>query len=163
MRERPTINHERPTTNHQLPGPVDEHSRDAVEEFTEEPVDVGRQPHFVERVGHQLQPPLARRGVDRKRHVSHPQPRVSALLHVALRPPEPADEKVAQPLLGACEIPWRIHRPENLVAGHLLVKGGNEAAKAVFADRRVDVSVLHEPPQRCYRGTPESNRLRSHS
>ena len=63
-----------------------------------------RQRRLVQRPVHQRHPAIARVAVDRERHVPHAQPRVAALLDVARRPAEPADQKVAQPLLGARQI-----------------------------------------------------------
>src|SRR5437870_3418966 len=122
--ERPTSNrisqrtlHQEPlTTNHKpLTRPVHQHRGDTVEELAQHRVDILGQLHLVERVRHQLQPALARGGVDRERHVPHPQARMAALLDVALRAAEAADQKIAQPLLGARKIAGRIHRSENLI------------------------------------------------
>src|SRR4029079_9326209 len=92
-----------------LARPVHEHSGNAVEEFTQKGVNVRRQLDLVERIRHQLQPALAGGGVHRKGHMTHPQTWVAALLDVSLRSAEPADEEVAQPLLGAGEILRRVH------------------------------------------------------
>ena len=70
----------------------------------------------------QLSLALAGGGVHRKGHMAHPQTWMAALLDVSLRSAEPADEEVAQPLLGAREIVRRVHDSENVVARHLAIK-----------------------------------------
>jgi len=74
--------------------------------------------------------------------VAHPEARVAALLDVALRAAEAADQKVTQPLLGGGEIASRIHRAEDLVAGDLPVERRDEALEAVFADGGLHVLVV---------------------
>ena len=66
---------------------------------------------LVERAVHQLHPAIARRFVEAKRGVTHPQPRVAALLHVGRRPAEAADEEQTKPLLRARQVGRGIHRP----------------------------------------------------
>jgi hypothetical protein len=77
--------------------------------------------------------------------VTHPQARVAALLDVTLRSTESSDEKVAQPLLGARKIVPRIHGTEDIVFRHLPVERGDEPREPFFADRRVDILIVHHP------------------
>ena len=72
--------------------------------------------------------------------MAHAQPRVAALLHVALRTAEAADQELPQPFLCAVQIVFGIHRPENLVTGHLRVERADQSRKAVFADLLVDLT-----------------------
>lgn len=71
--------------------------------------------------------------------MAHAQPRVAALLHVARRPAETANEEVTQTLLGPGQIVRRIHRSENIVLGHLFVEGADKLFEAFFADAVVDL------------------------
>ncbi len=83
---------------------------------------------------------------------------MAALLDVARRTAEAADQEVAQPFFGAGQIVRRIHRPENVVGRHLRVERAHEAGEAVLADARVDlllgqihnVSMSDEAPKSAY-------------
>ena len=66
-----------------------------------------------------------------------------ALLEVAGRSAETADQKIAQPLLGAVEIVCRIHRSENVVAGHLPVERGDQPLETFLPNRLVNRSIVH--------------------
>jgi len=73
---------------------------------------------------------------------------MAALLDVSLRSAEPANEKVAQPLLGACEIVRWIHGREDLVAGNLPVERRNEARESLFSDNCVNILIVdHSVPE----------------
>lgn len=98
---------------------------------------------FVKRAIHQRDPAIACVLVDRKRHVAHPQTRVSPLLDVALRATETADEKLAEPLLGAFEVIRSIHWAEHRVVRHLCIKGSSQAREPLLADPRVNVVFCH--------------------
>src|SRR5262245_59240594 len=76
-----------------------------------------------------------------------------ALLDVARRPAEPADQEVAKPLFGARQILFRIHRPENWIVRDLRVERANEAREAVVADGFVDVLLGHDEASRCARAS----------
>ena len=60
---------------------------------------------------------------------------MAALLDVAQRPAEAADEEIAQPLFGAREVVGRVQRPEDIVVWHLPVEGGDQAGETVLANR----------------------------
>ncbi|MPM17512.1 hypothetical protein SDC9_63907 [bioreactor metagenome] len=95
-------------------------------------------PHCVV---HALQPVVPLRGGHLERFVSHPQPRVPALLGVGAGPAPVLFEEHPQPVLGRAEVLLRIHRvqvrglpdvlvepvhdrPEGLRPAHPLVRGG---------------------------------------
>lgn len=61
------------------------------------------------------------------------------LLDVAGRPAEPPDEKITQPLFRPRQIVRRIHRPENVVAGYLLIKGLHQSRETFLANAFVDL------------------------
>lgn len=94
---------------------------------------------FVKGSIHQLYPAIAGGLIDDERHVPHPQSWMAALLDIAWRTTETADQKVAQPLLSAGKIVGRVHRPENVIRRHLRIEGANEAGKAFFADTHIDL------------------------
>ena len=65
-----------------------------------------------------------------------------ALLDVARRPAEPADQEVAEALLGASQAAGRIHRAEDVVGGNLLVESSDETMEAFFADGGVNLMFV---------------------
>jgi len=87
-----------------------------------------------------LDPSIASRLIELERHVPHAEPRVAARFFITSRTAKTADEKIPKPLLSACQIVLGIHRPEYVVAGHLRVKGGHQALKAVFTNPGIDVA-----------------------
>src|SRR6185503_15778736 len=91
-----------------------------------------------------LHPAVAGLAVDRERGMAHAQPRVAALLDVALRSAEAAHQEVAQPLLGAGEIRLGIHWSEDVVGGDLAVEQADEALEAFLADGLVDLCVVQD-------------------
>ena len=80
------------------------------------------------------------------------------MLHVARRAAEASDEKIAQPLFGAVQVVCRIHRRENVVAGHLRIKRPHEAGESLLANAFVDLlftqihnsSMTDEAPKSAY-------------
>ena len=77
---------------------------------------------------------MTRRAIDRERRVAQPEPRMPALLDVALRASEAADEEITKPLLGASQIFPRIHRPQDVVVRYLSVEGCDQPVESVFSD-----------------------------
>ena len=120
--------------------------------------DLGRQRRLLECAIHQRHPAVARPLIDGERHVAHPQARMPTPFDVARRSAEPADEKVTQPLFRAGEIVWWIHRPQDVIAGHLRVEGADEPRKSLLPDARVDLffrqihnsSMTDETPKSAY-------------
>jgi hypothetical protein len=53
------------------------------------------------------------------------------------------DEEIAKPLFGAGEVLGWIHFGQNLIAGHLPVKRGDEAFEALGTDSRIDLALFH--------------------
>ncbi len=82
---------------------------------------------------------------------------MTALFHVACRPAEPADQEIAEPLLGPGEIFGRIHRTENVIGGHLPIEGPDEALKAVLPDEGINVVFVQHS-----HSTGEPRMLASH-
>ncbi len=68
---------------------------------------------------------------------------MAPLFDVARRSAKPADEKIAEALLGGCEIVGGVHRPENIVVRYAAIERRGETGKTLFADERVDVEFLH--------------------
>ena len=107
---------------------------------------------------HQRHPAVSRALVDGKRHVTHPQARVSALFEIARRSAEANNEEVTQPLLGAGQIVRRVHRPQNLVSRDLRVERADQSGKPVLSNPRVDLffrqihnsSMTDEAPKTAY-------------
>ena len=113
-----------------------------MKELAQERVGVRRELYLIERVRHELQPPLTRHGVYCKRHVAHAQTRVPSLLDVTLRAAEASDQKVAEPLLGAGKILGRIHRAQHIVGRHLFVERRDKTRETVVADGGKDVLLV---------------------
>ena len=86
---------------------------------------------------------IPKESAEGERRVALSQSRVAALLDVALRPAEPAHQKVTQALLGAREILGRIHRTQHVVRWDLAIKRTDEPREALFPDCRVDVLFFH--------------------
>jgi hypothetical protein len=107
------------------------------------PRGIGRELCPIQRSIHQLHPAIARGLIKLEWHVAHAEARMAARFFIPTRPAEAADEKIAEPLFGAGQVFLRIHRPENVVAGHLRVERRHQSLKAVFADPRVDVAFGH--------------------
>ncbi len=102
----------------------------------------------VERVVHHRHPAVARLLIQPIRMVSHAQAGVAALLLVARRAAEAADQEVTQPGLRAGHIILRIHRPEQIVRRHLGVERLHQPLEAVFPNARKDLPfrLTRRPP-----------------
>ena len=120
---------------------VDEKRRGVVKEPAQQRLDILWKRGGIERAIHQRHPPIARRLVEPERQVAHAQPRVTALDDVALGTPEPIDQKVAEALLGSREVAARIQHAQNVVSGHLRVKGAHQPRESVFTDPAEDVPL----------------------
>ena len=68
---------------------------------------------------------------------------MTALLDVALRTAEAANQEVAQPLFGTRQVVSGVHRPQDVVARDLAVEGGNEASETLLADKGVEIGFFH--------------------
>src|SRR5690242_9677069 len=82
---------------------------DLRQEFAKKLLRLARQRSFHEGIAHQCHPTVARCLIDVETGMAHAQARMPPLLNVALRAAEPADQEIAQPLLGAWQIVSRIH------------------------------------------------------
>ena len=98
---------------------------------------------FIKRSGHERDPPIAGALIDRERRVPGAQARVPALLDVSLRTTEAADQKLAQPGLGARKIFGRIHRSQDVIVRHLSIERVHQTCETVFADQGKYVELLH--------------------
>ena len=109
--------------------------------------DVGRQLRLLQRAFHQRHPPIAGLLIDGEWHVPHPQARMAALLDVARRSAEAADQKIAQPLFRGRQVIRRIHRSEHIVRWHLRIKGADQPSEPVFPNPFVDLFFrqIHNP------------------
>lgn len=110
-----------------------------MEEFAKDGGRLRIEPRFIEGTIHQLNPAIAGGLIDDEGHMPHAQARMTALLDVAWRPAEAADEEVAQPLFGAGQVVCGIHWPQDVVRGHLRVEGSHEPGEAFLADTRIDL------------------------
>jgi hypothetical protein len=115
----------------------------AAKKFPQQKRHVRRQGHFVERPVHQRHPSIARRFVERERHVAHAQTRVPALFDVARRTTEAPDEKVAQPLFRAGKVVCWIHRAENRIRRHLRVERAHETREPILADEAINLAFVN--------------------
>jgi hypothetical protein len=102
---------------------------------------------FLESPFHQQHPAITGALVDGKRHVAHPQAWMAALLDIAWRSAEAADEKVAQTLFRSREIVRRIHGAEHLIGRNLGVERTDQPGKAFFSNPCVDLffGQIHNP------------------
>ena len=128
------------------------------EEVAHERGDVVRKIGLVNGAVHQLHPAIPCLLVNRERHMTHPQTRVTTLLDIAWGTAEASDEKVAQSLFGADQVVRRIHRTKDVVAWHLSVKRAHDPGKPVFTNPFVDLffrqihnsSMTDEAPKSAY-------------
>ena len=98
---------------------------------------------FVERSRHQLEPAIACPLSDGEWRVTHAQTWMTALFDVRLRAAEAENEEIAEPLFRAFQIPRRVHRPQNVVAGYLAVKRFDQALESGRPDRFINVLLFH--------------------
>ena len=70
-----------------------------------------------------------------------------ALVDVAWRTSEAADQKVAQTRFGCREVIRRIHGAQNIVPGDLRIERADQPSEALFPNPRVDLlfSQIHNP------------------
>src|SRR4051794_28516270 len=79
---------------------IDQERRGILKERTQRSHHLSRETCFLQRLLHQFDPPISRRLIDVKSHVSHAQSRMPALLGVGVRSAKALDEKPTQPRLG---------------------------------------------------------------
>ena len=60
------------------------------------------------------------------------------MLQIILRAPEAKNQKHSQPIFSSVKIIRRIHRPKDIIPGHLLVKCVNKPTNPVGTDGIVD-------------------------
>ena len=89
--------------------------------------------HAVQRIGHELQPTLRSSDADGVIDVTHAQARVATLFLIILRAAPVLAEEHFQTPLGALKIIRRIHRPQNIVVGDLLIKTVDDEGKRFLA------------------------------
>jgi len=70
-----------------------------------------------------------------------------ALFQIPLRPAEPVDQKIAQPLLRPRHILRRIHRPQQFVPRYLPVKRPHQTLEPVLADQRINLQFAFHVSQ----------------
>jgi hypothetical protein len=127
-----------------LSGSIDQEGCSGFEEGTKYGIRFWWKLDFVQSGAHQLDPSIASSLVYGKRRMPHAKPRMSALLNVSCRAAKAVNEKAAEALFSAGEIPSPIDWPENVVGRDAPVKGGNETVEAVLADRGIYFVLLHE-------------------
>ena len=76
-----------------------------------------------ESIVHQPHPPVAGSLIDGKRRMPGAEAGMASLFDISLRPPEPTDQEISEALLGALDIPHRVHGPQDFIFGDLLVEG----------------------------------------
>ena len=124
---------------------VDKERRHFVEECHEKPTRLGRQVRLRDRFAHQREPPVAGCLIDGEGRVPRTKARMTTLFDVPWRAAEPADQKVAEPLLGTRKIVRRVHRPEDVVVRDTAIERSREPGEPVIADQSVNVNLLHGP------------------
>ena len=68
---------------------------------------------------------------------------MASLFDVSLRPSEPADQEISEPLLGAWKIRRRVHGPQKVVLRDLSIEGGDQACETFRANHRINFEFLH--------------------
>jgi len=127
-----------------------------VEEAAEQLGHVIWQRGLVERAIHQLHPAVARALIDGERRVAHAQPGMAALVDVVGGTAEAVHQEPAEPLLGASQILWRIHRAQDVVCGHLRVERVHQAHEAIHPDPREDLVFCQRAVQHSHSMSDEA-------
>ena len=68
---------------------------------------------------------------------------MASLFDVSLRPSEPADQEIAEALLGTGKIRCRVHRPQKVILRNLSIEGGDQARETFRANHRINFEFLH--------------------
>jgi hypothetical protein len=90
--------------------PIDHKARHFVEKFPKDLPGRCRQRSFLKCIVHQPHPPITGGFVDGKGRMPRAEAWMASLFDVGLWPSKPADQEVAEALLGTWKIPHRIHR-----------------------------------------------------
>ena len=69
---------------------------------------------------------------------------MAALFDVILGATEAINQKAAQAMLGCCHVATLVHGAEDVVAGNLPVKRGDETGETVFADCAKHFVFFHQ-------------------
>ena len=93
-----------------------------MEELAQDELGISGQRGLIERAIHERHPTIAGALVEPERVMPHPQSRMAARFLVSRRAAEAADQEFAQPMLGARQVVFRIHRPEHIVSRHLRIE-----------------------------------------
>ena len=107
------------------------------QEVSNDSRDVQRKTAFLKSRVHQTNPAIASSLIYRKRCMSKPQLRVTSMLQIILRTTESKYQEHPQAILCPLKIFGRVHRPQNIVVRHLLIKRSNQARNAVRTDHAV--------------------------
>ena len=125
---------------------VDERVRGPIQVTPERRVIQRRQLERVERSAHMSEPALAGIRRDLERDVTHPKPRVSALLTVDGRPAPVLLEEAAQPVDGPGEVMLWVQRPQNGVGLHPVVEPRDEKVERGTPADLLEQLALHRGP-----------------
>ena len=121
----------------------DEKSGSRRKELTQQALDLLRQRRFGEGVIHQAHPAISSRKVHGERDMTHAEPGMSSGFDVDGRSSKAEDEEIPEACLGLDHVASRVHGSENIVGRNLPVECCDKPPKAVFADCRVDLIVVH--------------------
>ena len=124
-------------------GAVDQKGRGVAEEQTEQRIRLRRQRDLVQRALHQRDPAFAGGPIDTERGVARTKARMATLLDIAGWTAKPEHEKIAQPLFAPHEIVAGIHRPEDVVTGHVGVERSHQSGESGLANHGVDIAFGH--------------------
>jgi hypothetical protein len=122
---------------------VDHERRHLIEEFPKELLGLCRQRSFPQSTIHQAHPSVAGGLIYMERRMPRAEARMAPLFDVSLRPSEPADQKIAEALLGTRKIRRRVHRPQKVILRNLSIEGGDQAGEAFRANHRINFEFLH--------------------
>ena len=102
---------------------------------------------FLHRHRHQLKPPVTLGYPNPEWNMPHLQSRMPTHLHVTDRSPQPKQQKLRQSILRTLPVPFRIHRPYQIVRPDTPVKRGNHSPDAVLTTSLHHLAFRHANAQ----------------
>jgi hypothetical protein len=123
--------------------PIDHEGRHLIEEFPKDLLGLCRQRRFPKSTIHQAHPSVADRLIYGEWRMPSAEAGMASLFDVSLRPSEPADQEIAEALLGTWKIRSRVHGPQKVVLRNLSIEGGDQAYEAFRTNHGIDFEFLH--------------------
>jgi hypothetical protein len=102
-----------------------------------------RQRSFPNSTIHQAHPSVAGSLIYMERRMPRAEAGMASLFDVSLRPSEPADQEISEPLLGTWKIRRRVNGPQKVVFRDLSIEGGDQACETFRANHRINFEFLH--------------------